>query len=346
MRKKRMTLKLTGMPKAGLQRDAVEPATAEYEDHFAGLEQTGQDQRRSDYNRFVTLYYDLVTDFYEYGWGRSFHFAPRAPRESFRASLARHEHYLALRLGLRPGMRVADLGCGVGGPLREIVRFSGANVVGVNNSAYQLQRARKQTDDAGLNGSAEYLECDFMHVDARDSSFDAVYAIEATCHAPRRVGVFREAFRLLKPGGAFASYEYCLTDRFDEGNPRDLRLKRDIETGGGMQSIVYRHEVDSALREAGFEVLETRDLAEQTGPGIPWYQPLVGSGLSFAGFRSSKAGRILTHGTLRVLETLRIVPKGTVRVSILLNLCAAAMAESGRLRIFTPMYFVLGRRPE
>ncbi len=38
-----------------------------------------------------------------------------AAEESVAASLARHEHYLAHMLGLRPGMVALDLGCGIGG---------------------------------------------------------------------------------------------------------------------------------------------------------------------------------------------------------------------------------------
>ena len=46
--------------------------------------------------------------------------------ESFGSSIARHEYYLAMRLGLKPSDRVLDCGCGIGGPLRNIGRFSGA----------------------------------------------------------------------------------------------------------------------------------------------------------------------------------------------------------------------------
>ena len=110
--------------------------------------------------------------------GRSLHFAPRVPGERFKASIARHEHYLAHVLGLRPGMVVADLGCGVGGPLIEIARFSGARIVGINNNAYQIDRARKLTEEAALTHLAEYMHCDFLNVDAPDNSFDAVFAIK------------------------------------------------------------------------------------------------------------------------------------------------------------------------
>ena len=341
-----MSDKLSGILKYTKKTAGVAPTLREYEDRSTKAKDGGLEGRRGDYKKVANLYYDLVTDFYEFGWGRSFHFAPRVPGERFKASLARHEHYLAHVLRLGPGMVVADLGCGVGGPLLEMARFSGAKIVGINNNAYQIERARKLTEEAGLAHLAEYMHCDFLNVDAPDNSFDAVFAIEATCHAPDKPSIYGEVFRLLKPGACFGAYEFSLTERFDASNPQHLKLKADIELGGGLLTIDERHDIDDALRTVGFEVLETRDLAEQSGPSIPWYQPLVGSGLSLAGFRSSSIGRSVTTGSLRALEALRIVPQGTVRVSKTLNLCAAALAEAGRLGIFTPMYLVHARKPE
>ena len=328
-----------------LKRDMVGSTARSYERVYGSNEAASQERRKTDYKSLTNQYYDLVTGFYEVGWGESFHFAPRAPHETFPASLARHEHYLAHRLALRPGMRVADLGCGVGGPLREIARFSGATIVGVNNNEHQLERARKLTGEAGLSHLAEFVRSDFMHMDAPDASFDAAYAIEATVHAPSKVDCYREVFRVLKPGGCFAAYEYCLTSRFDAGDPRHCQIKSDLEVGGALPDIAFPHQVDDALRQVGFELLEAGDLNEKAGLGIPWYQPLCGSPFSLASFRSSKAGRMATHGVLQLLEMLGIVPKGTVRVSRLLNLCARAMVDAGRLGLFTPMYFLHARKP-
>lgn len=59
----------------------------------------------------INKYYDLATDFYEWGWGQSFHFALRYKGENFHASIARSEYWLALQMALKPGMRVLDVGC-------------------------------------------------------------------------------------------------------------------------------------------------------------------------------------------------------------------------------------------
>ncbi len=341
-----MPVNLSKTLKDKLSASGVGSALREYEDRYRSAKGGGLEKRKSDYRQFTDLYYDLVTDFYEYGWGRSFHFAPRVSGESFKESLVRHEQFLADAVGLKPGMVAADLGCGIGGPLLEIARYSGAKIVGVNINAYQLERARRSAEEAGLTQLTDFLHCDFLHVDAPDESFDAVYAIEATCCAPDKVSVYGEAFRLLKPGACFGAYEYCLTDRFDAQDPLHLKIKADIELGGGLLNIDDQQTVDDALRTVGFEVLETRDVSVRTGPSIPWYQPLIGSGFSVASFRSSRAGRWVTHSSLKVLEALHIAPRGSARVAATLNLCAVAMAEAGRLGIFTPMYFIHARKPD
>ena len=195
-----MSVKLSKTLKERRGASGASPTIREYEDGFRTFGNGASESDEGHHEKINNLYYDLVTDFFEYGWGLSFHFAPRVPGESFKASLARHERYLAHMLGLKPGMVVADLGCGVGGPLLEIARFSGAKIVGINSNAYQLERARRYVKEAELSHLADFLHCDFLNVDAPDESFDAVYSIEATCCAPDKLSIYGEAFRLLKPG--------------------------------------------------------------------------------------------------------------------------------------------------
>jgi len=107
-------------------------------------------------------YYNLATDLYEYGWGTSFHFCRFAYGEPFRQAIARHEHYLAHTIGIQENMKVLDVGCGVGGPAREIVKFTGCNVVGLNNNDYQIERATRYAEKEGLSDKLSFVKGDFM----------------------------------------------------------------------------------------------------------------------------------------------------------------------------------------
>lgn len=100
----------------------------------------------------VNSFYTLVTDFYEYGWGDSFHFANRYIGESHKESLRRAEYFLALKLNIGQGSQVLDVGCGIGGPMRAIARFSGATITGINNCDYQV---RKHTETNTLSCLAQ-----------------------------------------------------------------------------------------------------------------------------------------------------------------------------------------------
>jgi len=61
-----------------------------------------------------------------------------------------------------------------------------------------------------------------------EGHFDKVYAIEATCHSPTLLSVYAEVYRVLKPGGLFALYEWIMTDRYNPADPYHKKLKADI----------------------------------------------------------------------------------------------------------------------
>ena len=128
---------------------------------------------------FPLGYYDGATELYEYGWAQSFHFSRFNKGEAFLAALARHEHYLAAQMNLRPGMRVLDVGCGVGGPAREIAQFTDCQIVGLNNNDFQVRRARKYARNAGLENQVTFVKGDFMKLAEQfgENSFDAGWSI-------------------------------------------------------------------------------------------------------------------------------------------------------------------------
>ncbi|CED85039.1 C-24 methyl transferase [Phaffia rhodozyma] len=308
------------------------------------------DNRLSNY---TDVYYDGATELYEYGWAQSFHFSRFYPGEAFQASLARHEHYLASQMGLRPGMKVLDVGCGVGGPAREIARFSDARITGVNNNDFQIARARKYTQKAGLSHLVDYAKGDFMSLSEQfgENAFDAVYAIEATCHAPTFEGIYEEIYKVLKPGGIAGIYEWVMTENWDPSNPEHRKIQHEIEVGDGIAEMRPAKAAHDAFLSVGFEIVQHEDLAEREDI-VPWYYPLEGDFRKaqtvydyLTVFRTSKIGQVITHNAVWALEKFGLVPKGTFEVGETLRMAGAALVKGGQQKIFTPMMFYVVRKP-
>ena len=260
-------------------------------------------------------YYNNATDFYEYGWGTSFHFCRFAFREPFYQAIARHEHYLAHRMNLKEGYRVLDVGCGVGGPGREMIKFSGCNVVGLNNNDYQIERSLNYAKREGVADKWSAVKGDFMQMDFPENSFDAVYAIEATVHAPHLQGVYEQIHKVLKPGGVFGVYEWLMTDNYDNNDPEHRRIRLGIEQGDGISNMVKVSEGLKAIRSAGFELEHHGDLAERPD-STPWYYPLAGDWRYLGGLgdiftiaRLTWWGRGLVHKFVGLGEMLRVMPR-------------------------------------
>ena len=304
-----------------------------------------QRRGKQDYAAMVEAFYDLITDFYEYGWGRSFHFAPGREGESFAESLAGHQRFLGEAMGLEPGMRVLDIGCGVGGPQRALAESFGCSIVGLNISDYQLGKCAAYNEKAGLDDLCSLVQGDFMAIPAGDRSFDAAYHIEALPHAPDKIAAYAEVFRVLRPGAVFAGYDWCVTPLYDGGDAAHRNLKQRIEHGNALPEIAPFAEIADGLRGAGFEAVETHDRALDADPRTPWYRPLEGYGLTPRSLPRTALGRRITSAALGVLEVARAVPRGSSAIHDVLNMAADSLVAAGRLGIFTPMYFHKARRP-
>jgi len=243
-------------------------------------------------------------------------------------------------------MKVLDVGCGVGGPARAIARFSETHVTGLNNNAYQLERARTITAEAGCEANLSWVKCDFMHMPFDDCTFDAIYQIEATAHAPDKAACYKEIFRVLKPGGLFGSYEWCLTDKYDPENPEHRAIKKGIEEGDGLPDISTCDQVVSAMEEVGFEVLDREDrVVNPVYSDLPWYHALEPKYWPLSNFTQTTLGRYAVHFLVSILEKVGLAPRGSLQVQLFLETAADSLVRGGQLGIFTPTFFTLARKP-
>eukprot|EP00122_Pirum_gemmata_P019725 Pgem_evm1s18456 len=319
----------------------------ERQTQYMDLHSKEEEERKSSYENIVNSYYDMCTDFYEYGWGQSFHFAPQAKSETFEQALMRHEHILASKLNMQSGedKKYLDVGCGVGGPLRAVSRFSGANVVGLNNNEYQVSRARHHTKLQGLEKTCSFVKGDFHHMPFPDNSFDGVYAVEATCHAKVLTEVYSEVFRVLKPGAKFVFYEWAMTDKYDDKNEQHRKIKKDIEIGNGIPIMQPVSHVLESVKKSGFILEECFDAVDNNESVMqPWYSTLQG-GISLTQFRHTTMGRKMTHAFVTVGEKMGLIPKGTTDVHTILLTAADSLIAGGVQEIFTPMLRITCTKP-
>ena len=118
---------------------------------------------------------------------------------------------LLIRAGLAPGMRVLDLGCGVGDVsllAARIVREKGS-VLGVDRSAPSLEIAR------GRSKRRETANISFVKADLNtfepDGNFDAIIGRFVLTYAPERASMLRRLSQSLRSGGVMAMQEYDLS---------------------------------------------------------------------------------------------------------------------------------------
>lgn len=105
------------------------------------------------------------------------------------------------RLGLAPGTRLLDVGCGAG-QLALIAARAGAQATGCDIATNWLEKARERAASEGL--AITFEEGDAEALPYRDGEFDAVVSLVGAMFAPRPELVAAELTRVCRPGGTIA----------------------------------------------------------------------------------------------------------------------------------------------
>ena len=124
------------------------------------------------------------------------------------AELAPDTDWMLERVGIQPGERVIDLGCGPGGALDLLAKRVGpsGSVLGLERSPRFVELARKFVADENLP-QVEVREGDAYETGLAPGSFDGAHMRLVLVNVPRPAAIVREMVGLVRPGGWVASFE-------------------------------------------------------------------------------------------------------------------------------------------
>jgi cyclopropane-fatty-acyl-phospholipid synthase len=228
----------------------------------------------------IAHHYDVSNDFYRLVLGPSMTYScgvwPTVDSTLEAAQSSKYE-LVSRKLGLEPGMRLLDVGCGWGGMVIHAARHHGVDAVGVTLSRQQAEWARRAVRDAGLDGRVEIRVQDYR--DVSDGPFDAVSSIGMFEHvgAARLDEYFAALFELVRPGGRLLNHGIARPAK-PRGRARFARrsfIDRYVFPDGELHEIGT---VVSRIQHAGFEARHVEGLREHYALTLrAWVRNLEGA---------------------------------------------------------------------
>ena len=209
----------------------------------------------------VSFHYDVGNDFYRMVLGPSMTYSCavwKSPDGTLEDAQAEKYDLVCCKLGLRPGMRLLDVGCGWGGMVQHAARHYGVTAVGVTLSHAQAEAAQRATEQQGLADRVEIRVQDYRDV---DGTFDAISSIGMFEHVGlAKLGeYFRSLYRLLVPGGRLLNHGISQPPRKRSRFARHSFIDRYVFPDGELHEI---GSVVSRMQVSGFEVRHGESLRE------------------------------------------------------------------------------------
>ena len=188
------------------------------------------------------------------------------------AALRRMEEHLCDSLRLNPGASVLDAGCGVGHVALQLAR-KGFRVSGIDVTENHIRWAKQEIQVNRLADAVNVSLMDYHHLDGfDDESFDGVYTMETLVHSTDPEKALAEFFRVMKPGGSIALYEYDHPDfrsaSKDSESDHLLRQMEMVNRHASMPANIMFSQgtLQQMLEEQGFRDVVVEDLTENIRP--------------------------------------------------------------------------------
>jgi SAM-dependent methyltransferase len=167
---------------------------------------------------------------------------------------------LAELLKPQPHEAVLDIGSGIGGPARWIAARCGCRVTGVDLTPDFCAAAQALNLATGLDGRVTIMNGSALALPVPDGAFDCAYSQNVAMNIADKLGMYREAFRALRPGGRLALSNLCA------GANGDLHYPVPWAETPATSFLATPAEMRADLLAAGFEIVSFRDTTADTLP--------------------------------------------------------------------------------
>ncbi|MFP4285861.1 MAG: methyltransferase domain-containing protein [Desulfovermiculus sp.] len=154
----------------------------------------------------------------------------------------------------KPGIRVLDVGSGLGGPARVMAEEYGAVVTGVDLTDDTVQIAKERHEKNGM-ANVSFHQGDIHQVQWGENAFDVIWSRETLLHVPEKDLLFQKFYTWLAPGGRIMITDYARK----EGRASDKFEKYIHESG---YPLLEMETYGDHIRQAGFEQVTVEDQTE------------------------------------------------------------------------------------
>ena len=159
------------------------------------------------------------------------------------------------KFGLKPGGRVLDVGCGIGGSAFLMKQQFNLEVDAIDLSANMLELAERRLTEAGLAGQVSFANRNCLEIEAKDT-YDGIYSRDVFLHIKEKEQLFARLFRALRPSGKLLFTDYCCA----EGPFSEDFMQYVNQRSYHLCSV---SEYQTLIEEAGFEGVEAADVTKQ-----------------------------------------------------------------------------------
>lgn len=163
---------------------------------------------------------------------------------------------LAQQLSLDDTTRVLDVGSGLGGSSRFLAATYGAHVAGLDLTDEYCRVARMLADRLGFGSRVTYQQGNALAMPFEDASFDVVWTQHASMNIADKRQLYREIWRVLRPGGSLALYDILA------GPQSPLHFPVPWARQASQSFLIGPDELRALLEDVGFRIMSWRDTSD------------------------------------------------------------------------------------